>query len=439
MSDACDTGTGVLPRRKRARRCRLALALAGGSLAGASRVGGTVAGPASAAVAPSVRLCAGWAACGALGDSSHGYGGWENGSFWRMFAGDNCTNYAAFVESAVYGVAEPSYLLGNGGQWAATAAAHGVTVNDVPAVGAVAEWDGGAPGMGPAGHVAVVEQVGPGYIVISQQAIGSDPDGYDWTRINAGFPASDWQEWPDHFIHFAGTSAAPGVGYFDPRDRAYRLRSAPDAPAVTVHRAFAGAVPLAGDWTGSGTDSIGWYDPRTGRFSVRDRVTGGPPARSFTFGPPGMVPLVGNWDGRGGDGVGYYDPDTGWFYLRNDLSAGRATAAFAFGPPGMIPVAGDWTGSGRSGVGYYDPATGRFYLRSALSSGPAQEAFRFGPAHMIPLAGAWSGRAADGVGFYNPADGWFHLRDRLSAGRQTQEFKFGPGGMLPLAGNWGGG
>ncbi len=107
-------------------------------------------------------------------------------AYWRMSPGDQCTNYAAFVESTVYHVAAPSYLLGNGGQWAYLAAAHGVLVNHTPSVGAVAEWDGGTFGMGSLGHVGVVEAVGPqdSYIVISQQHMGG-LNGYNWTLIKA--------------------------------------------------------------------------------------------------------------------------------------------------------------------------------------------------------------------------------------------------------------
>jgi surface antigen len=446
MSDARDSGSAALPG---AWRVPAAIVVAAGLVGSGLLAVGTAR---ASAGRPSTVICAGWASCDARGDSSHRYGAAAGTSWWRMFPGDNCTNYAAYVESTVFGAPAPSYLLGNAGQWAASAAAHGVPVNNTPSVGAVAEWDGGAPGMGAAGHVAVVEQVSADgrSIAISQQAIGSDPDGYDWTRISAGFPASQWQEWPDHFIHFAGTgagtAATAAVGYYDAKDGSYRLEGAlgQGAPASTVHRAGPGAIPLAGDWTGRGTDSIGWYDPRTARFRLRDQVTGGPPARSFRFGPPGMVPLAGDWDGRGGAGIGYYDPATGWFYLRNDLSAGPPSASFRFGPPHMIPLAGDWAGSGRAGVGYYDPATGRFSLRRALSSGPAWRSFRFGPPGMMPLAGAWSGPAPagragrpDGVGFYNPSDGWFHLRAALSGGPATDVFKFGPGGMIPLAGRWG--
>jgi hypothetical protein len=53
--------------------------------------------------------------------------------------------------------------------------------------------------------------------VISQQHMGG-ADGYDWTRINAGFPASDWQEWPSHFLHFR-LHSRPGRRRFRHRHR----------------------------------------------------------------------------------------------------------------------------------------------------------------------------------------------------------------------------
>src|SRR5271166_5353677 len=134
---------------------------------------------------PSRVLCTGWYRCPARGFASYGYATRGSRSYWRMSAGDECTNYAAYVESTVYQAPEPAYLLGNGGQWAASAAAHGVLVNNKPSVGAVAEWDSDAFGMGGFGHVAVVEAVGPRgkYIVISQQHISTDLNGYDWTLI----------------------------------------------------------------------------------------------------------------------------------------------------------------------------------------------------------------------------------------------------------------
>jgi surface antigen len=437
---------GRLGRRPAA--ARPVAAIMGAGVLAAAILGAVTGQPAVAraqvsAAGPSAIVCAGWSGCDGRGDSSHDYAAHENSPYWRMIAGNECTNYVAYVESTVFGAPTPSYLLGNAGQWPASAEAHGVTVNGVPSVGAVAEWDGGAAGMGAMGHVAVVEQVGPddSYIVISQQHIGSDPDGYDWTRINAGFPAADWQEWPSHFIHFAPAAGGGAtVGLYNPQAASYRLQTSLTgaSPAITFRRGAPGEVPLAGDWAGRGSDGTGYYNPRTGWFHLRDQAGPGPSSRSFAFGPPGMVPLAGNWDGHGGDSVGYYDPATGTFHLRNYLSDGRAQDTFAFGPPGMIPLAGDWTGSGRTGIGYYNPATGWFHLRSQLSAGPADDNFRFGPPGMKPVIGNWTGGLADEIGYYNPGTGWFHLRDHLSGGAPSRQFKFGPAGQIPLAGDWAG-
>ena len=159
--------------------------------------------PATAASA-ATRLCDGYAQCSLLPYTTHGYQNNSSKSYWGMDQGNECTNYAAFVESTVYGVATPDYSLGNGGDWATSAAKHGVIVNTTPIVGSVAEWNDHDYKMGSDGHVAIVEQVGPddSYIVVSQQNIISDTNSYDWEKIDAGAPAKEWEPWPDNFIHF---------------------------------------------------------------------------------------------------------------------------------------------------------------------------------------------------------------------------------------------
>jgi surface antigen len=150
-------------------------------------------------------LCAGYAACSTGGFTTNGYPANAATSWWRMYPGVNCTNYAAYVESQVFGVSTPEYLLGDAYQWAGNAAANGVPVDDTPSVGAVAFWGADAVGMQQWGHVAIVEAVGPNgsYIDVSQSGMGSSDDGYDWQRIYAG--ATSWESWPESFIHFPGT------------------------------------------------------------------------------------------------------------------------------------------------------------------------------------------------------------------------------------------
>ncbi|MGH9170595.1 MAG: CHAP domain-containing protein [Acidimicrobiales bacterium] len=174
---------------------------------------------ASPAAAPSEVLCQGYSACTDVGYPSHGYGDAEWNSYWGMDAGDECTNYVAYVESVVYGVRSPDYVLGNAVDWPQAAAADGVLVNRTPSVGSVAEWGAYDPGVGPDGHVAIVEAVGPGdsWIEVSQQHFDEYADGYIWTKIFAGSQA--WQSWPDAFIHFTGTR----VGDDGPRVAGRRL------------------------------------------------------------------------------------------------------------------------------------------------------------------------------------------------------------------------
>jgi surface antigen len=160
---------------------------------------------AAAARAEGFDLCAGYSACSTGSFTTHDYQDHADTSWWRMFPGDNCTNYAAYVESQVFGVTEPTYLLGDAYQWAPNAAANGVPVNGTPSVGAVAYWRSRTPGMGRDGHVGIVEAVAPdgSYIDVSESGMGKANNGYDWERIYQNTPS--WEPWPDSFIHFPGT------------------------------------------------------------------------------------------------------------------------------------------------------------------------------------------------------------------------------------------
>ena len=167
--------------------------------------------PASAAGASST-LCSGYALCSQGSFTTHGYQNNSGNSYWTMYPGDNCTNYVAFVESTVYDVPTPTFDLGDGGLWAAAAAQNGVLVNHTPTVGSVAVWTGASSGIPAEGHVAVVEAVGPlnSYIVISQQHMLDDPNGYDWTVIYPTASQNQWETWPDDFIHFSSAPTTNG-------------------------------------------------------------------------------------------------------------------------------------------------------------------------------------------------------------------------------------
>jgi hypothetical protein len=169
-----------------------------------------------------------------------------------------------------------------------------------------------------------------------------------------------------------------GLGIYDPATGDYFLRHSLDEgdADVTVRFGPAGGVPIAGEWTGSGIDTIGLYWPAEGQWFLRTANTGGPADLSFAFGAANAsyVPIVGDWNGDGRDSVGLYDPATASWHLRN--RDGMA-ASFTFGPLGGLPVAGDWDGDGRDSIGVYAPDWGLWILRNVNGNGPADVVFRY--------------------------------------------------------------
>lgn len=151
------------------------------------------------ASAASTTLCTGYAGCAASGRSDGGYGANSATSYWGMVPGHNCTNYAAY--RLLRNGADASYLRGHGMayQWGPRAQQYGVTPNSTPAVGAIAWWNGDP------GHVAYVEEVGPGYIVISEDnypAFGSSGE-FHWKKLTPG------GYYPTGFLHFKDVVSPP--------------------------------------------------------------------------------------------------------------------------------------------------------------------------------------------------------------------------------------
>jgi surface antigen len=196
----------------------------------------------SPASATSTLLCKGYDGCAKLGMSNAGYKSAGSTMWWQMYAGHNCTNYAAYrmVKSGLPNV-RPWTGSGNANNWGHANAA---ITDAVPAVGAVAWWDTNVRPAGSAGHVAYVEQVvSADEIVVSQDSWGGD---FSWARITRVGGS-----WPSGFIHFndlaltnltkptlSGTpkvgavlTAAPGT--WTPADVSYTYRWRADGVAIS--------------------------------------------------------------------------------------------------------------------------------------------------------------------------------------------------------------
>jgi len=89
------------------------------------------------------------------------------------------------------------------------------------------------------------------------------------------------------------------------------------------------------------------YNPADGSFFLKNTHAGGTADITFQFGAGGGQPVAGDWNGDGTDTIGFMTP-TGTWYLRNANAGGAADYTFSFGAGGM-PVAGDWDGTPTAG------------------------------------------------------------------------------------------
>jgi serine-aspartate repeat-containing protein C/D/E len=116
-----------------------------------------------------------------------------------------------------------------------------------------------------------------------------------------------------------------------------------------------GDQPVAGDWTGQGSDSIGIF--RDGSWNLDVDGNGKITAADvgFSFGQAGDKAVVGDWNGDGTDEVGVYR--NGQFILDTNgnhmIDAADTMVNMPTGVDGL-PVAGDWDGDGRDEVGVYE-------------------------------------------------------------------------------------
>jgi hypothetical protein len=164
--------------------------------------------------------------------------------------------------------------------------------------------------------------------------------------------------------------------------------------------AGAGWLPIVGDWNGDGTDTVGLYNAKLGKFFLKNSHAGGAADVSFVYGAAnaGWLPIAGDWNGDGTDTVALHNPALGKFFLKNSHAGGAADVSFVYGAAnaGWLPIAGDWNGDGTDSIGLYKPSASTFYLRNSHTAGPANVSFSYGPAGAgwRPVTGDWNGASS---------------------------------------------
>lgn len=122
-------------------------------------------------------------------------------------------------------------------------------------------------------------------------------------------------------------------------------------------------------------------------------------AQCNTFGTADALPVVGDWNGTGEEEIGVFYPKRGEWRLDAN---GNGTANSCrvddcpgkFGARGDLPVAGDWDGTGKVRIGVFRPRTGEWFLDmngNGKFDGCAVDKCLgpFGHAGDLPVTGKW--------------------------------------------------
>lgn len=162
-------------------------------------------------------------------------------------------------------------------------------------------------------------------------------------------------------------------------------------------------LPVVGQWTTTFGDSIGvfrrsekkWHlDKNRNGVLEECRIDECP---SFSIYVDGDIPVAGDWTGSGTTQLGLFRPSTGeWFLNRNGKRSWdgcrKDTCITNFGEAGDVPVIGDWNGTGISKVGVFRPATGEWFLDlngNGIWDNAIDLQLSFGSAGDVPVVGKW--------------------------------------------------
>jgi hypothetical protein len=215
---------------------------------------------------------------------------------------------------------------------------------------------------------------------------------------------------------------------------------------------LAGAVQVAGDWSGSATSKIGiysdgvWYLDNNGNGAWDGTPTDS--IYAFGGGLVGAVPVTGDWNGSGTTKIGIYADGT-WYLDTNGNGAwdGAPTDgiySFGAGLTAAVPVTGDWSGSGATKIGIF--TDGVWYLdnngNGVWDGTPSDSIYFFGVGlpGVVPVTGDWDGSGITKIGAF--ANGTWSL-DYNGTGvwdgallDLVRSFGDGVAGVAPVVGQW---
>lgn len=308
------------------------------------------------------------------------------------------------------------------------------------------------------------------------------PGGYTWhlSIIDAGQPRGDGVI--GEFAQYSQSTLFDPVSWSDAKmnEAQFVLADQDGNLLKTVRFGRAGAKPVTGDWSGSGTTKVGvfidgvWFLDLNGdgRWDEGDLWA--------KLGKKADQPVAGDWNGDGKTDIGIYGPAwvgdlkavsvepglpdaqnppdarsrpknvppepadaaVGWRTVKQGdhgkMRSDLIDHVFEYGVKNDRALVGDWNGDGIYTVGVY--RNGEWFLDmdgdGRWSDGDLM--IEFGQEGDLPVVGDWNGDGISQLGIYR--NGTFHLDSnndhKLDA--TDKVFQFGHAGDKPVSGDWNG-
>lgn len=209
---------------------------------------------------------------------------------------------------------------------------------------------------------------------------------------------------------------------------------------------FTGAIPVLGDWNGSGISKIGVFNKGTWYLDVNANGTwdGAPSDRNIIFGGgiAGAVPVTGDWTGTGTTKVGVF-ADGKWYLDLNGNGAWDGETIdglYTFGDrlTGAVPVTGDWTGNGTTKIGVY--VDGIWYLdfndSKVWDGSSVDRQYFFGFNGALPVTGDWNADGKTEIGTFNIGVWYLDLNGNGAWNGTPTDVTYNFGTGIPVAGKW---
>ena len=309
---------------------------------------------------------------------------------------------------------------------------------------------------------------------------GGGPAGYTWhlSVIDAGYPRGETSG-----NEFVQASYSP---YFDPvswtgADVDQSHWTLADENGVQIESfqfGMAGAVPVVGDWNGSGTSKIGAFLDGVWFLDLNGNGVWDEGDLWVKLGDEGDQPVAGDWNGDGKTDIGIFGPTwigdpraiaaepglpdsqnppkgrpknvppnpdeaaIGWRTLKPG-NGGRIRSdlidhVFQYGAGGDRAVSGDWNGDGIYSIGIFREGTWFLDVDGDGRWSDDDVVVKYGDEGDLPVVGDWTGDGISKLGVYR--DGRFQLDadNNRQVDATDKIFELGGPGQRPVAGDWNG-